>query len=341
MSTPEAGHGNIDDGHSWPQTTGDIQGVAQGSKPDPKPGHPMWALESIELHKPKLILLAEQTRVSTCTVNDKGGVGKTPVATGLGITVAGATEQSTLLFDANQTKGSTASRVGVKKTATIRGSMAMYKKILEDGGDLTADILVQMLGRHPMEGYGSLRVIDSDNVAGQLQKVSEIECLEFLQACAHSFRFCIGDCGNTLTDSITMAAMRFADVPVFVARPIQENSLTGARDTMEYYRDSSLFPSKVARSVVAIIDQKPSLLRQRSPGVADFAKFFDHPEDQIVVIPYDPFYEVKRLDKIDDPDDLIKVVTMEQWQPKTLDAYLRLACLVYRQQLRANDESKS
>lgn len=287
--------------------------------------------EMIARHKLGIMQDAEKTQLTAVTVNQKGGTGKTPVATAVAALFAWVTQQATLLVDANQTKGNTASRIGVKSTMAIREAVGLF----EQTRSIPYEVLVRVFARHPAAGYGSLRVIDSDTHEGRKVRLGYPRVLAFFRGIKPAMHSMIFDCGNTTDGAPTRAAVEFADVPMFVARLSQENALTDCLDTMNHYR--GINPEKVMNGVVVIVDHRHYRFRRaRNTTAQDYAKFFDFPVEQVVLIPHDAFYPVKQLNKVENPDDLIKVIMAEKLHAKTVVAYLGLIRELFALQRKAD-----
>lgn len=300
----------------------------------------------------------ERTQLTAITLNQKGGVGKTPVATAIGAMIAWVTQQFTLLVDVNQTKGNTASRIGVTKTQTLREAVHLFMK----GTRTSYDTVRNDCGRHPSRDYGSLRVITSDNAAQRaLLKLGYKSVFAFFEDVINSVHALIFDGGNTNsahtniddakadvdTDDegvATRAAAHFAKVMMFVARPRLENSLTDCLDTMDHYRLT--MPEKVDNGVIVIVGHRQLAWWKRWGGrqtkrdqVARdyYAKMFDVPSEHVALIPEDPFYEVEEFQEVEKPDDLIKIITADKLKLSTQEAYLSLCRLLYAIQRAANE----
>lgn len=309
------------------------------SLPVPKPS----VREMIERHRVGLQQDAEETQLKTVTVNQKGGTGKTPVATAVAATIARVTQQFTLLVDANQTKGNTASRIGVKHTMSIREAVVLFEEQFEKIA-ITHEWAIRVFRRHPAPGYGSLRVITSDDHNQRKTRLGYSRVLSFFRGIKSAVAHMVFDCGNTTDGAATRAAVEFADVPMFVARLSLENSLTDLLDTINHYRDTA--PDKVENAMIVIVDHRRYRLRRsRNTSEQDYARFFNKDceneflrfsAEQVVLIPHDSFYPVKQLKAVEDPDDLIKVIVLEKLSLKTVEAYLRLVRQLFAMQRRVD-----
>jgi MinD-like ATPase involved in chromosome partitioning or flagellar assembly len=266
------------------------------------------------------------TQLKATTSNKKGGVGKTDVANAVGVHIAWATQQDVLLIDANQAKGNTASRTGINITMSIREALAALSEL----GVITRKWAVKNFTRHPAAGCGSLRVMTSDqehedNPSLKFKQVTHL----FLEV-NEAFENMIVDCGNNISSPTTLAAMHWADVPMFVCREGQANSMNDCLDTMAYYRRTA--PTKVENGVVVVLAHT----RGDSP-VKAYADLFGVPIDRIILIPKDPFYRAVKVKNVKEADALIKIITPAKLQRSTRKAYLRLARLLFAIQAQADE----
>jgi MinD-like ATPase involved in chromosome partitioning or flagellar assembly len=291
-----------------------------------------------ELLSTKLNEVTTHQEVVAITLNQKGGAGKSPVAACLAEMIALTTQQATLAVDANQARGSTASRIGTYGTLTGRQCLDVHESLVQSGSALTRALLDKLLERHRMPGYGSLRVLQSNTDKENLSPTSYERNLAFYQAlrgCTHSLVF---DGGNSLSAHapIMNAAIKLSDVLVFVARPAEYDSVVHCVATMEHYY-KNVCPEKVARSVVVIVGHKKG-----EPDAKQYSQLFKVPEQQIVLVPFDPFFNSPKVRSLDDPTDpvelekLNRVTAVHLLQRKTRIAYLELALLVFQQAAKAS-----
>lgn len=239
--------------------------------------------------------------------NQKGGSGKSTDTASSACTIGETTGQSIVVVDNNQTKGNTASRLGVGKTLTIRAAMRQL------GSNFTHAKAIRYLGHHPV--YRNVYVVDSDDAKGRkTQPISDTEYRDLVLQLKREFHSVLFDFGNNLDAIQTEVALDVADVLRFVAVPWIENSVEDCRDTMEHFRDGH--PDKVANSVIVISGHKKG-----DPDVVYYAEYFNHPAEQIVLIPFDPVF--KPLRTKGSPEEQVRVVDHANFRRRTLLANLR------------------
>lgn len=212
----------------------------------------------------------------------KGGVGKSVVATYLAALAAlHPIGRFTLLVDVDPRRGSSAFRFGLKRRVpqgTHGYPMLEFRDYLEqiDKFPSLAD-LDPYLGRHAESGA---RVMPSahnaqSGVRYRLGKVGEA-----LTALSSMVNLTICDCGNNIADYIHLAALKAADIMLFVCRLDMAESLQEARQDIEDVlnrADGTIDPGSLFVVVLNGYESKK----------ADYAALCDWPAERILVVPPD------------------------------------------------------
>lgn len=215
---------------------------------------------------------------------EKGGVGKTTNGVASAATEALVTGALCLVFDNNQTRGTTASAVGVTQTLSVRQLIQINEKWPEL---LTTDWLTTHLGVHPV--YGNLFVVTSD-IAKDRKKypvISEERVARLIAKLSECFERIMFDQGNNPEMPAQVAAVKAAKVLRFVFDPRVDNAIQNCIDTMDYYRD--IVPEKVQNAVLVV-----SAHRRSDMDASYYASLFDIPVEQVVLMPFERNLEPPR-----------------------------------------------
>jgi len=225
----------------------------------------------------KLRVERKKLHIIDITAGEKGSVGKTTNTVASAAQEASATQGSCLVFDNNQTRGTTASACGVTETLTTRQLITINETTPEL---LTADWLTTHLGEHPI--YGNLFVIDSDDAEARRRYpvIAEERMIRLIEALSKCFARVSIDQGNNPEMPAQVAAVKCAKVLRFVVDPSVDQAIKRCIETMDYYR--LIVPEKVANCVLII-----SAHRKGYPDAAYYASLFNLPVDQVVLMPFE------------------------------------------------------
>jgi hypothetical protein len=250
-------------------------------------------------------------------LNQKGGAGKSPNETSSAVTIAAVTDQTVVIVDNNQVLGSTLQYLDIKTTLGVRDSM---KKFSENTSSAN---VIRYLGHHPK--YRNIYGVNSDTAAKRAK--SPIDVTEFfgyakgLKSACHTLIF---DNGNEVINAQTLVGIELADVLRFVAIPWVNDATRLCRDTMEEIGD--LYSQKVDDAVITV-----SACYKEDMNLNYWAKYFNHPKEQICLIPYDPIFEPRMITKDGSPEREVWVVDHEQFKKETYLANLERDILTFKQ----------
>lgn len=250
-------------------------------------------------------------------LNQKGGTGKSPNATSCAVTVAATTDQTVFVVDNNQVLGSTLQYLDIKKTLGVRDSMEIFRT------DTSTSNVIRHLGHHPK--YRNIYGVGSDTAEKRHNNPIDVTKLytyaKGLKSACHTLIF---DNGNEVINAQTLVGIELSDVLRFVAIPSVNDATRLCRDTMAEI--AVLYPQKVKDAVITV-----SACRAADMNLDYWADYFDHPKDQVCLIPYDPIFEPRIVTRDGSPERVVWVVDHEQFNKATYLANLERDILTFKQ----------
>lgn len=250
-------------------------------------------------------------------LNQRGGVGKSRDSSISATTIGEVTGQMVTVIDNNQTKGTTLRYLGIKKSLGIREAMDLFSN------NAPMEEIIRYLGHHPM--YRNVYAIDSDTADKRSGRpIDPREYADFSINLKRSCSALIFDNGNEVDGSQTEVGAAMADVLRFVAMPSVDDATSLGRDTMEHLKTA--FPEKVKNSVIVLTG-----CQERDFNLNYWSDYFEHPSEQISLVPYDPICESSGGLKTGSPERKVWVVRNHELQRRTYLANLDKEILTYRQ----------
>ena len=210
----------------------------------------------------------------------KGGVGKTAVNDAQATYTAHELKgRAILLVDVNEGGGSTAYRLGIKRSDTMllpiyvgrRNEINTYEKM----EPIVAK--VRETGLMVIASARTVKPIHSLN-RGEME-----HALEVLDTCSHSMYI---DPGNPIMFYTNITAARFADVVGFVCIHGDEESYDTAMDDRDDYREEDDIMGKLETSPLVVLGGKEKNRKE-------YAERCGWSEEHVFVIPYD-YHMAKR-----------------------------------------------
>ena len=260
-------------------------------------------------------------------LNQKGGAGKSPNATSSAVTLAANNDQVIFVVDNNQVLGSTLQYLGIPKTLGVRDSMTVFRD------DTTYSHIRRHLGHHPK--YKNLYGVDSDPEDKRRNKpIDAIAYYKYgkgLKSACHTLLF---DNGNEVVNAQTLVGLELADVLRFVTIPWVNDANRLCKDTMEETR--ALYPEKVANAIITI-----SACRPDEMNLEYWAKHFNHPKEQICLIPFDPIFRPRVAIVDGEHKEMAWVVNHTQFQKQTYLANLEREILTLKQARKGVEAKKA
>jgi|GEM_PF-4808751 len=256
-------------------------------------------------------------------VPSKGGVGKTHTVAVLSTLYAWITGQAIGAVDVNPSEGNLHTRLGVDKTVNILGLLRNYLVNLPLRVR-NHSLMIQDVGKHPVKGLHNVHVVRFDDGTRRV-KAPEPErriVKKLLLACRQAFHTAIYDTGNSLYSPWTLGAAEISDVILISLVPWMENAETGAKSTLE--RLIELSPEITSRIIIVVNGEKRKITDQ---VVANYASRFNHPVENVVVLPYDRIFEPLPVPKTDSgaTEQPVRIVDIRNARPATQLASLRFA----------------
>ncbi|MBP2370133.1 MinD/ParA family ATP-binding protein [Pseudonocardia parietis] len=236
-------------------------------------------------------------RVAVLSV--KGGVGKTTVAAGLGLALAGHRGDRTVVLDADPDAGTLADRLTGDSLTTVRDLLDDIEKI---GSWSDVSRYLGLVGRL------SVLASEQDPAAGEAFRRDEYE--RVCDLLGRYFTVLVTDSGTGLVHSAMAGTLARADSVVVVGAPTVDGAGRAAKtlDLLVAHGCENL-----ARDAVVVLSC------DRHSADVDSARILDHFRGRVrgvVAVPHDPHLAVGgRIDP-------------ERLRPATADAFLELGALV-------------
>ncbi len=191
---------------------------------------------------------------SIAVLSMKGGVGKTTVTVGLGVTFAALRGDRVIAFDANPDLGTLAQRGPIETRSTVRDLL------LDNSISRYSDIR-----RHTSQGPSRLEILASERDPAVSESFSEAEYRTALYTLQRFYNIILTDCGTGLVHSTMAGILDEADALVIVAAPAADaaRSALATLDWLKHHGYSHL----VSESTIVISSARPG------PVPVDIGKF--------------------------------------------------------------------
>lgn len=181
---------------------------------------------------------------SIAVLSQKGGVGKTTTAVGLGATLATVRGDRVIAVDANPDFGTLAQRGPSETQSTVRDVL------LDDNIVRYSDIR-----RHTSQSASRLELLASERDPATSEAFSEADYRGVLGVLRRFYNIILTDCGTGLVHSAMTAVLDEADVVVIVASPAID-SARSALATLDWL-DQNGYSHLVARTTVVLSASRP------------------------------------------------------------------------------------
>jgi MinD-like ATPase involved in chromosome partitioning or flagellar assembly len=191
---------------------------------------------------------------SIAVLSMKGGVGKTTVTVGLGVTFGALRGDRVIAFDANPDFGTLAQRGPVETRSTVRDLL------LDNNISRYSDIR-----RHTSQGSSRLEILASERDPAVSEGFSEAEYRTALYMLQRFYNIILTDCGTGLVHSTMAGILDEADALVIVAAPAADAARSGLAtlDWLKHHGYSHL----VSDAIIVISSARPG------PMPVDMGKF--------------------------------------------------------------------
>ena len=191
---------------------------------------------------------------SIAVLSMKGGVGKTTVTVGLGVTFAALRGDRVIAFDANPDFGTLSQRGPLETRSTVR--------------DLLSDNDISRysdIRRHTSQGSSRLEILASERDPAVSEGFSEAEYRTALYMLQRFYNIILTDCGTGLVHSTMEGILDEADALVVVAAPAADAARSGLAtlDWLKHHGYSHL----VSDAVIVVNSSRPG------PIPVDMGKF--------------------------------------------------------------------
>lgn len=191
---------------------------------------------------------------SIAVLSMKGGVGKTTVTVGLGVTFAALRGDRVIAFDANPDFGTLVQRGPIETRSTVR--------------DLLLDNTISRysdIRRHTSQGPSRLEILASERDPAVSEGFSEDDYRTALYILQRFYNIILTDCGTGLVHSTMVGILDEADVLVIVAAPAADAARSGLA-TLDWLKHHG-YAHLVADAIIVISTSRPG------PMPIDFNKF--------------------------------------------------------------------
>jgi MinD-like ATPase involved in chromosome partitioning or flagellar assembly len=191
---------------------------------------------------------------SIAVLSMKGGVGKTTVTVGLGVTFAALRGDRVIAFDANPDLGTLAQRGPIETRSTVRDLL------LDNNISRYSDIR-----RHTSQGPSRLEILASERDPAVSEGFSEAEYRTALYMLQRFYNIILTDCGTGLVHSTMAGILDEADALVIVVSPAADAARSGLAtlDWLKHHGYSHL----VSDAIIVISSPRPG------PMPVDIGKF--------------------------------------------------------------------
>src|SRR5947209_10997127 len=191
---------------------------------------------------------------SIAVLSMKGGVGKTTVTVGLGVTFASLRGDRVIAFDANPDFGTLAQRGHIETRSTVRDLL------LDEDISRYCDIR-----RHTSQGPSRLEILASERDPAVSEGFSEAQYRTALYLLQRFYNIILTDCGTGLVHSTMAGILDEADALIIVASPAADaaRSALATLDWLKHHGYSHL----VSDAIIVISTPRPG------PVPVDIDKF--------------------------------------------------------------------
>ena len=181
---------------------------------------------------------------SIAVLSMKGGVGKTTVTVGLGVTFAALRGDRVIAFDANPDLGTLAQRGPMETRSTVR--------------DLLSDNDIARysdIRRHTSQGASRLEILASERDPAVSEGFSEAEYRTALYMLQRFYNIILTDCGTGLVHSTMAGILDEADALIIVTAPAADAARSGLAtlDWLQHHGYSHL----VSAAIIVINSARP------------------------------------------------------------------------------------
>ena len=174
----------------------------------------------------------------------KGGVGKTTVTVGLGVTFASLRGDRVIAFDANPDFGTLAQRGPAETRSTVRDLL------LDNNISRYSDIR-----RHTSQGSSRLEILASERDPAVSEGFSEADYRAALRTLQRFYNIILTDCGTGLVHSTMAGVLDEADALIIVAAPAADaaRSALATLDWLQHHGYAHL----VSEAIIVIASSRP------------------------------------------------------------------------------------
>jgi MinD-like ATPase involved in chromosome partitioning or flagellar assembly len=194
---------------------------------------------------------------SIAMMSMKGGVGKTTVTVGLGVTFASLRGDRVVAFDANPDFGTLGQRGAVETRSTVRDLL------LDNNISRYSDIR-----RHTSQGSSRLEILASERDPAVSERFSEADYRLALYVLQRFYNIILTDCGTGLVHSAMAGVLSEADALVIVAAPAADAARSGLA-TLDWLRHHG-YSHLVSEAIIVIDSARPGAMP------IDIDKFASH-----------------------------------------------------------------
>jgi MinD-like ATPase involved in chromosome partitioning or flagellar assembly len=191
---------------------------------------------------------------SIAVLSMKGGVGKTTVTVGLGVTFAALRGDRVIAFDANPDFGTLAQRGPIETRSTVRDLL------LDNNISRYSDIR-----RHTSQGSSRLEILASERDPAVSEGFSEAEYRTALYTLQRFYNIILTDCGTGLVHSTMAGILDEADALVIVTLPAVD-AARGGLATLDWLKHHG-YSHLVSQAIIVINSVRPG------PMAVDIGKF--------------------------------------------------------------------
>jgi MinD-like ATPase involved in chromosome partitioning or flagellar assembly len=181
---------------------------------------------------------------SIAVLSMKGGVGKTTVTVGLGVTFASLRGDRVIAFDANPDFGTLGQRGSVETRSTVRDLL------LDNNISRYSDIR-----RHTSQGTSRLEILASERDPAVSERFSEADYRSALYVLQRFYNIILTDCGTGLVHSTMAGILNEADALVIVTAPAADAARSGLA-TLDWLRHHG-YSHLVSEAVIVIDSARP------------------------------------------------------------------------------------
>lgn len=181
---------------------------------------------------------------SIAVLSLKGGVGKTTVTVGLGITFASLRGDRVIAFDANPDLGTLVQRGPIETRSTVRDLL------LDNSISRYSDIR-----RHTSQGASRLEILASERDPAVSERFSEADYRSALYTLQRFYNIILTDCGTGLVHSAMAGILNEADALVIVIAPAADAARSGLA-TLDWLRHHG-YSHLVSQAIIVIDSARP------------------------------------------------------------------------------------